>query len=314
VRYNSALPQDAFAVAKELGAGVLDDTREHGGTCRHMTATQGTCHRAYKGHFSQMCPSHIRAVVVRLTGRAILWYCSGCHSMVDVTRTSDGRCATCEARAAAHVRALRAYQAATACADNAPCVPHDGGEQGVASLDMHPEADGEAAPVTPPLRAGPSTAHSSDPSPGEDRRGARAGGDDGSSTADEDDLGWGALDLPKRGAEVAVNGGAVDVTEATAQAACDGASNETPRCRGGCNATISRGQALGGYCVVCMATVMRHACMLDLAMLSTYPRCLVGGAGVRLVSVPRPFCPASGQTWLHRSCGLHLAVFLPMAS
>ena len=310
----NALPQDAFAVAKELGAGVLDDTREHGGTCRHMTAAQGTCHRAYKGHVSQMCPSHIPAVVVRLTDRAILWYCSGCRCMVDVTRMSEGRCATCEERAAAHVRALRAYQAAAACSDDAPRVPHDGGKPGVASLDKHPDADGEAAPVTPPLRARPSTAHSSDPSPGEARRGARAAGDDGSSTADDDDLGWGALDSPKRGAQVAVDGGAEDVTEATAHAACDGPSNETPRCRGGCNANISRGQALGGYCVVCMATVMRHACVLDLAVLATYPRCLVGGAGVCSVAVPRPFYRAGRPTWLHRSCGRHLAVVLPMTS
>ena len=100
-------------------------------------------------------------------------------------------------------------------------------------MDVHPVADGEAAPMTPPLRVEPSTEHCSDPSHGEDRRGARSRGDDGSSTAGDDGLGWGALDSPKRGAEVAVDGGAINATATTAQASCSGAATETPRCRGG---------------------------------------------------------------------------------
>ena len=265
------LPQDAVAVAKELGIGVFDDTRLHGNTCRHMTAAGDTCGRSYKGHVSQMCPSHIPVVVVRLTDRSIRWYCSSCHSMSDVTRMLDGRCATCEERATAHVRALEAYKAAVTSQCGSAGVPHDSGE-GVGGLAV-PRADvGLTAGSAPPRQVD------------EEGPGACRDDDGSSSTADEDDLGWGDLVLHPCAAQAAVEGG-IAAPEAATLAPGDGSDADALSCRGGCNAPLCQGRALGGYCVVCMATVMRHACVLDLAVLATFPRCLVGGAGVLSVSV-----------------------------
>ena len=201
--------------------------------------------------------------------------------------TIDLRCA--------HVWVPKEYQAAATSHGNDPGVPHCGGDELVGRLAVHPVVDGQAAEAAPLERVKAFEAGHHSPSPEEHGTGARCKGGGGSSTADADDRGWGELESPAHVAQAAVDVGAVAATEVTAAAACDGADTNTLRCRGGCHAFAmegqrgvprphqpgaSQGRALSGYCVVGMATVMRRACVLDLAVLATYPRCLVRRWGI----------------------------------
>lgn len=278
--HGNVLPTAPAALARLLLVDELDDGVVAGAACRVVTNGGAECPKPHKGHLSRMCRTHLTKVVVRRSDGLVCRFCSDCCDLVGVTAADGGECPACVAVRSVNALALAAHGVAGS-GDRAQdggaasaAVAESGGVDGEATVSGGGDPAPAAAAASAVATLLPAAASVERPS---------AGGKpspQGSSSDDDDDMGWGAVGaLVEPRASDRVVDQAQDVPAAAGPSSAVAAATGTC-CRGpGCGRAISRGSALGGYCIICVCTGACRGCTLDLAVLATFPGCLAGGIG-----------------------------------
>lgn len=265
------LPESSAATARDLGIAELDDTQNFGGLCRYIrTGTKGPCRRPHTGHASLLCTTHRGHVVVRRSNGEVVYYCSGCKGLVSTDLTTDGMCAACATISDQHDLALAEVEPTTPDPEAAlsPSATHQ--------IAGNCSQDSECILLSTEPASGSNAATSAAAASGQ--RTLPAPGRSLATTSAQPQALHSALPL--------AHAAAADDDTATADAHLH---SDPVACKGeNCGKPIRIGEALGGYCIICIVTILCQACALDLAVLATYPRSLKRSTGVCYSHRPHP--------------------------